>query len=96
MSDGGLRPTLRAADAAAPRVNVGGISAQHHAPAMGVGRRRRAADAIVGRWWCGGDAREFSHAAALKQARALRKSRQGGLRRSKALFQMKAGLVGTG
>ena len=39
--------TLRAADAALPRANVGGISAQNHTPTKAVGRRRRAADAIV-------------------------------------------------
>jgi len=44
----GLCPTERAADAAAPRANVGGNSAKNHAPAVAVGRRRRAADAIVG------------------------------------------------
>ena len=40
--------TPRAADAAAPRANAGGISAKNHTPTKAVGRRRRAADAIVG------------------------------------------------
>jgi hypothetical protein len=39
--------TQRPADAAAPRASVGGNSAQSHTPAVAVGRRRRAADAIV-------------------------------------------------
>ena len=45
-------PTERSADAAAPRGNVGGISAKNHTLTKAVGRRRRAADAIVrpGRW----------------------------------------------
>ena len=46
FSNNGL--TLRSADAAAPRANVGGISGKGHAPAVGEGRRRRAADANVG------------------------------------------------
>ena len=40
--------TPRSADAAAPRANVGGFSAKNRSPARAVGRRRRAADAIVG------------------------------------------------
>ncbi len=47
---GGSGLTPRAADAALPRANVGGFSAKNHSPTMLVGRRRRAADAIVGRW----------------------------------------------
>ena len=43
-------PTPRAADAALPRANVGGISGEGYAPTVAVGRLRRAADAIVGRW----------------------------------------------
>ncbi len=45
---GGFGLTERSADAATPRANVGGISAQNHAPTVAHGRRRRAADAIVG------------------------------------------------
>lgn len=40
-------PTERSADAAAPRANVGGISAKNHAAIKTVGRRSRAADAGV-------------------------------------------------
>ena len=44
---GGFGLTSRSADAATPRANVGGFSAKNHSPTMLVGRRRRAADAIV-------------------------------------------------
>jgi len=47
--NGGCGLTLRAADAATPRANVGGFSFKNHAPTMALGQRRRAADAIVRR-----------------------------------------------
>ena len=43
-----LRPTVRAADTATPWARRGGGSSEGALPAVVVGRRRRAADAIVG------------------------------------------------
>ena len=43
-------PTVRAADTASPWARRGGWSGEVALPAVVVGRRRRAADAIVGRW----------------------------------------------
>ena len=48
-SGGGLRPTVRAADTASPWARRGGWSGEVASPAVLVGRRRRAADAIVRR-----------------------------------------------
>jgi len=44
-----LRPTRRAADTASPWASRGGWSGEVASPAVVVGRRRRAADALVGR-----------------------------------------------
>ena len=46
-TNNGLTPA--AADTATPRANVGEFSAKNRAPTGFVGRRRRAADALVGR-----------------------------------------------